>query len=102
MSERRVAAPILSGTVGVDHARHASVGTLAIEQAGGSAGQRVRLGRIGKREQMTDRRCRLYRRLRMAVIELAAASASNVGEDTVDGRSSVLATIETEMQERAP
>ena len=65
-----------------------------LEQTVAASGARVVLRSVGEGEPVPEARCRLHRRLRAAMVELAAAAAAHQAQRPVDGPRTGLVDVE--------
>ena len=99
VGEPGVAAPVLRRRIGVEDLRHAAECALPVEQPGPAPRVRLRLRLVGEWEAMPEARSRLHRGLPVAVIELAAPPARDVGEHSVEHLVASFVAVESGVQE---
>src|SRR5262249_18503988 len=93
VDQRAVAPPVLGRCIGGEDARHAAELTLVVEHTIGPVGERVRLALGGEREAATKGTAIRLRGLGEAMVELAAASAGHVWDESVEGWSAGLVQV---------
>ena len=94
-----VTPPVLRRRVDEDQLRRFAVGGDPLEETVAAAGARVVLRGVGEGEPVPEARRRLHRRLRTAMVELAAAAAAHQAQRPVDGPRAELVDVEAEVQQ---
>ena len=101
MDERRVAAPILPRGIGGDHLRHRAGGLRAAVQPISFASQRILHCRAGEGKALAEGGRAGARRLREAVVEVAALAAGDVDVQAVEDGPAGRVAVQAEVQQMA-
>ena len=101
VDEGAVAGPVLGRRVGIHDLRQIALGGEAGQQAVGQAGVGVGLGLIGEGEQAVDAAGGLAGGLGETLVELAALTSGDVGDDAVEHGAARLVVVDAVVQEGA-
>ena len=101
MDERGVAAPVLGRRIDGDDLRYGVARLEAGELRAARSGHAIERGGVGEREQAPDGARRVQGRLTEALIELAAPSARDVGDDAVEHLASGFVLVQAQIEQVA-